>query len=131
MGGGARLAAGFIRGEGLSPANRAEMLRPQRSIVTSTQFGGEVLPPAQRRPDLSAGLGVITFTGAQGPGFYKGGHNDTTANTWVCLETSRRCVVILSNDVRSEKAFPALVRFILGDTGVPYDWEYGPETPGL
>ena len=30
-----------------------------------------------------------------------------------------------SNDVRSEAGFADLVRFILGDTGVPYDWEYG------
>lgn len=127
----AKLAAGFIRGEGLSPEGRAEMLRPQLPIVSSTQFGGADLAPDRRRADLSAGLGVITFTGPQGPGFYKGGHNGTTANTWICLETSRRCVVILSNDVRSERGFPALVRFILGDTDVPYDWEYGPETPDL
>ena len=57
----------------------------------------------------------------------KGGHNDTTANTLVCLQRKRRCVLILSNDVRSERAFPALVRAALGDTGVPYRWEY----PGL
>jgi hypothetical protein len=31
----------------------------------------------------------------------------------------------LSNDVRSEAKFADLVQFILGDTGVPYDWEYG------
>jgi hypothetical protein len=43
----------------------------------------------------------------------------------VCLEASQRCVVILSNDVRSEAGFGRLVRFILGDTGVPYEWEYG------
>jgi hypothetical protein len=70
---------------------------------------------------------VVTFTGPQGPGFFKGGHNDSTANTLVCVETSSRCVLILSNDVRSEPAFATLVRFILGDTGVPYDWEYGPQ----
>jgi hypothetical protein len=34
-------------------------------------------------------------------------------------------VVILSNDVRTEAGFNELVAFILGDTGVPYDWEYG------
>ena len=41
------------------------------------------------------------------------------------LEQGERCVVILSNDVRAEAAFSGLVKFILGDTGVPYDWEYG------
>jgi hypothetical protein len=33
--------------------------------------------------------------------------------------------LILSNDVRSEAGFAELVRFMLGDTGVPYEWEYG------
>lgn len=65
------------------------------------------------------------FDGPQGHGFYKGGHDGQTANTMVCLEGSQRCVLILSNDVRAEGGFADLVRFILGDTGVPYDWEYG------
>ena len=55
----------------------------------------------------------------------EGGHNGTTANTMVCLEAHKRCVLILSNDVRSEAAFAELINFILGDTAVPYDWEYG------
>lgn len=42
----------------------------------------------------------------------------------VCLEATQRCVLILSNDVRSEAGFADLVGFILGKTGVPYDWEY-------
>jgi hypothetical protein len=37
-------------------------------------------------------------------------------------------VVLLGNDVRSENAFPALVRFVLGETGVPFAWEYGART---
>ena len=65
------------------------------------------------------------FEGPQGPGFFKGGHNEITGNTMVCIETRQRCVVILSNDVRAEAGYADLVRFILGDTGVPYDWEYG------
>ena len=79
----------------------------------------------QRRKDLAAGLGVVVFDGPQGHGFFKGGHDDQTANTLVCIERSRRCVLILSNDVRAEAGFAELVEFILGDTGVPYDWEYG------
>jgi hypothetical protein len=58
-------------------------------------------------------------------GFYKGGHDGQTAKSIVCIEVGQRCVVILSNDVRSEAGFADLVRFILGDTAVPYDWEYG------
>jgi hypothetical protein len=52
-------------------------------------------------------------------------YDGQTANTMVCVEGSQRYVVILSNDVRSEAGFAELVRLVLGDTGVPYDWEYG------
>jgi hypothetical protein len=44
---------------------------------------------------------------------------------WVCIEAKKRCLVMLSNDVRAEPAFPALVRSVLGDTGLPWAWEYG------
>lgn len=120
----ARFAAAFARGEGLSTRARAEITRPQFTITTRTQFPTlqPELPLAERRPDLAAGLGVITFTGPQGRAFEKGGHNDTTGNSWICVEGRRSCVVLLSNDVRAEAAFPGLVRFILGETGAPYDW---------
>lgn len=120
----ARFAAGFMRGEGLSPQSRAEMTKPQLPITTATQFPTlqPELPLAQRRRDLAAGLGVIVFEGRQGPGFEKGGHNDITGNSWVCVERRKSCVVLLSNDVRAEAAFPGLVRLILGETGVPYDF---------
>ena len=122
-----KFAAALVRGEGLSAASRAEMVRPQLHIGTKTQFPpfADELPADQQRKDLYAGLGVVVFDGPQGHGFFKGGHDNQTANTLVCLEASKRCVLILSNDVRSEAAFADLVAFILGDTGVPYDWEYG------
>jgi CubicO group peptidase (beta-lactamase class C family) len=122
-----RFAAALVSGDGLTPASRAEMTKPQLHITTAHQFPvfGPELPPNEQRKDLYAGLGVVVFDGPQGHGFYKGGHDDQTANTMICIETSQRCVVILSNDVRAEAGFADLVSFILGDTGVPYDWEYG------
>ncbi len=123
----ARFAAGLVRGAGLSKRMRAELAKPQLPITTRSQFPSlqPELPAAQRRADLAAGLGVITFRGAQGAGFMKGGHNDSTANTLVCIERGQRCVVILSNDVRAEPAFAKLVEFVLGETGAPWSWEYG------
>lgn len=123
----AKFAAALAGGWGLSPASRAEMVRPQLHITTKGQFPPFLpdLPAAQQRKDLYAGLGVVVFTGPQGHGFLKGGHNGSTANTLVCLESGRRAVLILSNDVRSEAGFAEIVRFVLGDTGVPYEWEYG------
>lgn len=125
----ATFAAAFVRGDGLSRKARAELLRPQLPITTRTQFPTlqAELPPAERRADLAAGLGLVVFEGPQGRGFYKGGHNDSTGNTWVCVVAKRRCVVILANDVRAERGFRELVDFVLGPTGVPYEWEYGSE----
>ena len=123
----ARFAAGFIRGDALNPSSRAEMVRPQLPITTATQFPTlqPDVPPADRQPNLAAGLGVITFSGPQGAGFFKGGHNDTTGNMLVCLEKKRRCVVLLANDVRAELLFPGIVKLLMGDTGMPWTWEYG------
>ena len=123
----AKLAAGTIRAEGLGTAGAMQIVKPQLPITTATQFPSlqPELPVEKRRADLAAGLGVIVFDGPQGPSYYKGGHNDSTGNTWVCVQRGRRCVVILANDVRAEAAFPHLVSFVLGDTGAPWDWEYG------
>jgi CubicO group peptidase (beta-lactamase class C family) len=123
----ANFAAAYVRGEGLSRRSRAELVKPQLPITTASQFPSlqAELPPAQQHKQLAAGLAVITFDGPQGRGFMKGGHNDNTGNTLVCVERRRRCLVILANDVRAEPAFPALVQFVLGETGAPWRWEYG------
>ena len=123
----AKFTAALVRGEGLSKSSFAELLKPTLKIDTAHQFPnfGPALPPDEQRPDLYAGLGVVLFSGPQGRGFYKGGHDGQTANTMVCLVGSKRCALILSNDVRAETAYPALVAFLLGETGVPFDWEYG------
>ena len=122
-----KFVAALVRGDGLSPASRAELVKPSLPIATAHQFPNLApdLPVGQRRMDLAAGLGVVVFDGPQGHGFFKGGHDEQTANTMVCIEQRRRCVLILSNDVRAEASYPDLVQFILGETGVPYEWEYG------
>jgi CubicO group peptidase (beta-lactamase class C family) len=123
----AKFTAALVRGDGLSAASRAEITKPSLHIPTANQFP-LFLPDApvkQQRKDLAAGLGVVVFDGPQGHGFYKGGHDGQTANTMVCLEASQRCVAIFSNDVRAEAGYADLVKFVLGDTGVPFEWEYG------
>ncbi len=122
-----KFGAALVRGDGLSAGARAEITRPVLHIGTASLFPLFLpdLQPSEQRKDLYTGLGVILFHGPQGGGFYKGGHDGQTADTLVCLEASERCALILSNDVRAEAGFAELVKFILGDTGVPYDWEYG------
>ena len=124
----AKFAAAMARGWGLKTASRRAYAAPQLAITSRQQFPNLLpeAPLAERWPGLAAGLGVISFTGPQGRGLMKGGHDDITANTMVCIEARRRCVVILSNDVRAERAFPKLVETILGRTGFPWAWEYPP-----
>ena len=107
-----KFVAALARGDGLSKASRAEMTKPQLHIGTAHQFPpfAPDLPANEQRRDLSAGLGLVVFDGPQGHGFFKGGHDGQTANTMVCLEAQQRCVLILSNDVRSEAGFADLVK---------------------
>ncbi|MGD9967657.1 MAG: serine hydrolase domain-containing protein [Hyphomonadaceae bacterium] len=123
----ARMWAGFISGEGLSAASRAELVRPQFAITSAHQFPTLVADtdPRGQEMDLSAGLGVVTFDDpVAGLSWFKGGHNDWTGNMVVCQERRRRCAVLLANSVRAELIYPELVRFILGGTTMPWWWEY-------
>lgn len=123
----ARLWARIMRGDGLSPRSRAELVRAGLAINSAHQF-----PPFDPKTDprgpamgLAAGLGVITFDGPRGRSWFKGGHNDSTGNMLICQEAGQRCLVMLSNSVRAEKIYPQVADFVLGDSGMPWWWEYG------
>ena len=123
----ARLAAAMVRGDLLSVKGRQEFSRPQLPIKSASQFPSieQSSVVVAREQPLAAGVGMVVFDGPQGRGFFKGGHNDSTGNMLTCLEARQRCVLILGNDLRAERAIPYLVDFILGDSGVPWHWEYG------
>jgi CubicO group peptidase (beta-lactamase class C family) len=123
----ANFAAALVSGKGLSKASHAELLRPALPIRSPSQFPvlADDAPVADQPANTAASVGLITFTGPQGAAFFRGGHNDSTGNTLVCVEKKQRCVLIMSNDVRSEAAFPMIVRDILGETGTPWRWIFG------
>ncbi len=123
----AKFASAYVRGDGLSKMGREEMTASQMPIRTLSQFPPlqNDAPAASQFANLAAGLGVVTFAGPQGRGFFKGGHNDSTGNMWVCVERKKRCVIIMANDVRAEAMFPDIVKAVLGETGMPWAWEYG------
>ncbi len=122
----ARLWAGIVRGDGLTPASRAELVRPQAPITSAHQFPTLATGVEPRNADigLAAGLGLVTFQDTSGPAWFKGGHNDWTGNMVICLERGKRCAVMLANDVRAERIYPEIARMILGETGMPWRWEY-------
>jgi CubicO group peptidase (beta-lactamase class C family) len=123
----AKLWSGILRGVGLGKASRAELVRPQATITSAHQFPTlrDWTDPRNEGLHLSAGLGLVTFEDKTGPAFFKGGHDDGTGNMVVCLEKPRRCVVLMSNDVRAERIYPDLVALVLGPTKMPWSWEYG------
>ena len=128
----AQFLAGFLRGGGLSPAARGEMLKPQIAIRSAHQF--PTLEPKENAANakiaLAAGLGCVLFRSTQGPAFYKGGHNEWTDNLAVGIPGSKRGLLMMSNSILAETIYPTLVKFLWGETGLPWRWEYNaPELP--
>lgn len=121
----AKLWAGMMRGDGLRPDTRAAFATGWLPIVARHQFptldGAEAAWPQK----LAAGLGVVAFEDRSGPGWFEGGHSDTTAGFVLCMETGQRCVVMLSNDVRADRLFPELGRQALGPDDMPWSWQFG------
>ena len=122
----AQFWAGLIRGDGLPAALRSEMVRPQIPITSAHQFPTLMTQTGSRNAEigLAAGLGLVTFQSAAGPAWFKGGHDDWTGNMVICLEEQKRSIVMLSNDVRSERIYSNLVHEIFGEIDLPWTWEY-------
>ena len=123
----ARMWAGILRGEGLTEASRLELSTPLKPISSAHQFPSllEKKNAKNAEIDLAAGLGLVTFQDKTGLAWFKGGHNDWTGNLVVCLEGPGRCVVMMANDVRAERIYPAMAEYVLGETNMPWLWEYG------
>jgi CubicO group peptidase (beta-lactamase class C family) len=120
----AKLWAGIMRGDGLRPDTRAAFSTGWLPIASRHQFPTLAGADTEWPQKLAAGLGVITFEDRSGSGWFKGGHDDTTADFVLCLEAGQRCVVMLSNDVRAERLYPELGRQALGPDDMPWSWEY-------
>jgi CubicO group peptidase (beta-lactamase class C family) len=127
----AQLAAAMVSGHGLSAEAQAERSKASFPIVSRRQFPPFLIEdnPDNARIGLAAGLGVVVFDGPQGHAFYKGGHNDITDNQLVCIERGRRCVVVLTNSGVGQRIIPPLVQAALGETGMPWVWEYSRAQP--
>lgn len=125
----AKFLAAFMRGEGLSAAARGEMLRPQIAIKSAHQFPtlDATTERANLKIGLSAGLGSVLFKSPYGAAFFKGGHDDWTDNMVVCVESKKQCILLLSNSMRGEVIYPALIKSVFGDTRLPWSWEYNPQ----
>lgn len=122
----ARMWSGIVRGEGLSEKARRELVQAQLDIRSAHQFPTLIRDrdPRARDIGLAAGLGLVVFGEGDEIVFFKGGHNPWTGNMVVCRDAQRQCVVLLANSVRAELIYPEVVERVLGDTGMPWWWEY-------
>ncbi len=120
----AAFLAGLARGEGLSAASKAELLRPQIAIRSVQQFPtlSEDVTDDNRAIEFSAALGWLTYRTPQGQAWTKGGHDDGTNNLTLCVADGRRCMVILSNSSNGEGLFRYLADAALGPTCLPWFW---------
>ncbi len=128
----AKFLSGFLRGEGISAKARVEILRPQIAIHSAHQFPplDPAENPANTEIKLAAGLGCVLFQSPAGPAFYKGGHNEWTDNLAIGLPGKKRGLLLMSNSILAETIYPALVKFLWGETKFPWSWEYNaPELP--
>lgn len=120
----AAFLAGLARGEGLSAAGKAELLRPQVAIRSVQQFPtlSEDATEDNRGIELSYGLGWVVYREPRGRAWSKGGHDDGTNNLTLCVADGRRCLVILSNSSNGEGIFKYLADAALGPTCLPWFW---------
>jgi hypothetical protein len=44
----------------------------------------------------------------------------------ICVEAKKQCILLMSNSVRGEIIYPALVNSLFGETKLPWEWEYNP-----
>jgi CubicO group peptidase (beta-lactamase class C family) len=120
-----KFVVAVLSGEGLSESARAEMLGEQVEITARRQFPTQFPEDTEQNQaiGLSYGLGWGLFDSNFGPAFFKEGHDDGTNNYVLCLQESKRCMVVLSNSSNGEGIFLYLANALLGDTGLPWEWE--------
>lgn len=121
----AQFLAGVSRGEGLSPEVRSEMVKPQIAITAEHQFPTQFPfdTDVNRAIGLSYGLGWGLFESKFGRAFFKEGHDDGTDNYALCLDEAGKCILLLSNSSNGEGIFLYLVDALLGEVGLPWEWE--------
>jgi len=120
-----RFLAAVVRGDGLSHAAFAAMIRPTVFIDSPTQF--PTLTDARtdrwKGTKLGYGVGWGTFESRFGHAFFKEGHDDGTDNYTVCVATRQSCILLMANDNRATSIFVPLVNELLGPIGLPAEWE--------
>ncbi len=131
----ARFARGVLRGEGLSPAARQEMLRPQIRIRAKHQFPTPIAAGDTTSRDdhiqLSYGLGWGLIHTPHGPAYFKEGQDDGWVNYMIAFDRPKTAMVVMMNSSNGPRIIAALLAELIGDTWTPAEWDgYAPYVAG-
>lgn len=131
----ARFARAFMRGEGLSPKSKHEMLRRQIRIRTKTQFPtlSQETTSVNDKIRLGYGLGWGVFQAPKGPAYFKEGHDDGWENHFVCFSKQGTALLVMTNSSNGDSIFKQLLEELdelIADRYTPWEWEgYVPYKP--
>jgi CubicO group peptidase (beta-lactamase class C family) len=126
-----RFIAAVMQGKGLSEKSRREMLSPQIGIYTKHQFPSlnNETTRANKKIQLSYGLGWGLFTSPYGKAFFKEGHGEGWVHYMISIPEKKIAVIIMTNSASGESMFKELVEKLTGVT-IPWEWEgYTPYRP--
>lgn len=119
-----RFIAGVMQGRNLSERAWREMLSPQIAIFTKHQFPSLNTDSTQanRKLELSYGLGWGLFKSPAGTVFFKEGHDDGWQNYSICFPGKKAAYIFLSNSDNAEGIYKELTWRLTG-IEIPWEWE--------
>jgi CubicO group peptidase (beta-lactamase class C family) len=114
-----------LRGDRISKAARAEMLRPQIRIRSAHQFPTTDTETTDENDAirLSYGLGWGLLSTPHGPAYFKEGHDDGFQHYSITFEEPRIAIAIMTNSDNGESIFVELLATLIGDRFTPWRWE--------
>jgi CubicO group peptidase (beta-lactamase class C family) len=122
----AKFLMAVANGERLSPAMRADMLKPQIRITSKHEFPPFANEETNENDEIKLSYGLtwgLYFTEKYGEAYFKEGHDDGWRNYAVCFDRAKDCVLIMTNSSNGEHIYDELLRTIQGNTFTPVEWE--------
>ena len=121
----ARFLQAVMQGKGLRAQTRRLMFSPQIQIFSRRQFPtpSDETTDENRKISLSYGLGWGLIQTAQGPAYFKEGHDDGCQNYSVCFPDKKIAIVLMANSSNGESIFKELLDTLIKDHYTPWKWE--------
>jgi CubicO group peptidase (beta-lactamase class C family) len=119
-----RFVAGLMQGKGISQKSKEEMLSRQVGINTKQEFPSlnNDTTSANKKIQLSYGLGWGLFTSPYGKAFFKEGHDEGWEHYMISFPGKKSSFIVMTNSSNGESIFKELVNKLTSVT-IPWEWE--------